>query len=172
MDSNVLSVMCERHQGVIFERYSKVWRSADRGQTLLCCCAAVLTGITSADCSCPKTRFCWARGHMNQLTKCDLKSCPVTVWGTVCTNCADDVSKVLAQRRVCICDRSVTVCTLSDSILVLTYTQTQACCRGGHSECPTPHSNTSRRHENSLIRSVKPQHSRTSGLKIKLLRPS
>lgn len=139
---------------------------------LLCCCAAVLTGITSADCSCPKTRFCWARGHMNQLTKCDLKSCPVTVWGTVCTNCADDVSKVSTQRRVCICDRSVTVCTLSDSILVLTYTQTQACCRGGHSECPTPHSNTSRRHENSLIRSVKPQHSRTSGLKIKLLRPS
>lgn len=63
------------------------------------CCAAVLTRITSADCSCPKTRFCWACGHMNQLTKCDLKSCAVTVWGAVGTNYVDDVSKVLTQRR-------------------------------------------------------------------------
>lgn len=39
---------------------------------------------------------------------------------------------------------------------------------GAH-RCPTPHSNTSRGQENSLIRSVNPQHSRTSGLRIKLL---
>lgn len=39
---------------------------------------------------------------------------------------------------------------------------------GAH-RCPTPHSNTSRGQENSLIRSVNPQHSRTSGPRIKLL---
>lgn len=135
------------------------------------CCAAVLTGITSADCSCPKTRFGWARGHMNQLTKCDLKSCPVTVWGTVCTNCGRHEQSLGSKKSMYLWPQRNRLHFVRLHSCPDLHSNTSML-PGGHSECPTPHSNTSRRHENSLIRSVKPQHSRTSSLKIKLLRPS
>lgn len=175
MDSNVLSVMHGLStvvkwtlKGVIFKHFLKVWQGPDRRQMLPC-----WPGQLPPTAAGPNLGFA-------ELVAIRI-SCQNAAWkvvffpNAVCTNCGQHEHSLAKKKTTK--NRGGLVSAASPFALCQTAflywpTLKHEHAAGGHNKCPTPDSDASRGHGNSLIRSVRPQHSRAGGLKKKLLRSS